>query len=443
MIARIAALFIVVSISALCLGLSLGADAPETPAKPPVALRYVAVLKNGEVFAGQISKDGDFFVIVDGGSEIRLHQRDVEMICQNLDDVYRSRQAKIGKDQIDEHLNLADWCLRHEFLGYAAHEIAAAMQIDPNSGKAKMLDSRLQATVTAKSEPAIAGKQTLTRTLPATTEELDRMVKCLPSGSVENFTAIVQPMLVNSCATAGCHGPSTTSKFSLIRMGLGKTPTVRITQRNLHSTIQWIDNDNPADSRLLVAARQPHGNNLASAASLDAVKYQELLVWVNQIAQGSKNPMPMELTAGNVRHVKPLTAYNGGATPYSPPGAISSAVQPVAPINPRAMFSPPAHRVAATRASAPAQQTSEAPNAFDLSQQQQVQLPAQQPIQQPLQQAPPQQTPPQQANIPAAFNQAAQPQSAPARKPSGTPTRPRAMADDIPNASEVLSARTQ
>jgi hypothetical protein len=451
MIARIAALFIVVSISAFCLGLSLGADAPETPSKPPVALRYVAVLKNGEVFTGQISKDGDFFVVVDGGSEIRLHQRDVEMICQSLDDVYKSRLAKIQRGDVDAHLNLADWCLRHELPGYAAHEITAAMQIDPENRKAKMLDSRLQAAMVPKLEPATAAKEAPSaRTLPVTTEELDRMVKCLPTGTVENFTGIVQPMLVNSCATAGCHGPNSTSKFTLIRTGFGKTPPVRITQRNLHGTIQWIDNDNPADSRLLLAAREPHGNNAAPAASLDAAKYQELLVWVNQIAQGSKNPIPMDLPTGNTRHVKPLTAQNSNAVPYSPPGSIGSAVQAVAPVNPRAMFSPPARRVAATRASAPAAQNTDLPNSLGVNgppqQQSQPALPASmlQPNAQPSAQQAPQLAPPQQqANIPAAFNQPTQPQTAPIRKQSGMPNQKRPMADDIPNASEVLSARTQ
>jgi hypothetical protein len=419
MIARIAALFLLIAVVVLRLDFSLGADAPETPSKPPVALRQYAMLRNGETLSGEILKDGNFFVIVNGGSEARLPERDVELVCQSLDEAYLLRQSRAKPGQIEDRLNLADWCLRNDLLGYAAREIAAAMQIDPKNRKAKLLDSRLQLAMKDSTNSAAPGKVASTRTLPATPEELDRLVKCLPSGSVESYTSFIQPMLLNSCATAGCHGPGSASKFTLIRTASGQTPPVRVTQRNLHSTIQWIDNNKPADSKLLIAAREPHGNNATPAASLDAAKGQELLVWVTHVSQRSNTPAPME-TAATERRVKQNIQANTAATPYNPPGSLGSAVQAVVPMNPRSLFSPQPHRVQASRPTAASIPSFDPLPAFSTA-------------------------PDKSANLPAGFNQlpsAPVQTGQPAQQQRPLPvSRPAAHSDEIPNANEVLPTR--
>jgi hypothetical protein len=412
MIARIAAYSLLIALFVLRPDFPLAADAQEISTKPPAASRQFILLRNGEVFSGELSEKGEFYVVVNSGSEVNVVRRDVDVVCQSLDDVYRLKQSRLAPGQIDDRLNLADWCLRQNLFGYAAHELSAALQLDPNNRKAQYVDRRLQLAMAAATAPSAETKPgAASRRLPATPEELDRLVRCLPSGTVENFTSIVQPMLVNSCATAGCHGPSSQSKYTLIRTAGGSTPAVRVTQRNLHSTIQWIDNNHPAESKLLAAAREPHGNNATPAASLDSAKYQELVVWVTQVSQYGNNPAPMDAVAGRVRHVKPVR-QNATPTTYSPPGSIGSAVPVGPPASGRSVFHPPAHKVASTRATAPATQSADAPNALPIPQ------------------------PEQHANVPTAPGQP--PVFAPRTAPA-TPTR--ASSDEIPNANEVFSTR--
>jgi hypothetical protein len=172
--------------------------------------------------------------------------------------------------------------LRQELLGDAAREITAAMEIDPKNRRVTLLDDRLRRALLP--EPIkTPGNETASAARPVSTEGLERLVRSLPTSTVETFTATIQPMLLNYCATAGCHGPSSQSSFTLSRAPLEKVAARRLTERNLYNTLQWIDHDNPIDSKLLSAAREPHGPNQASGATgVGTAKYQELASWVLQ-----------------------------------------------------------------------------------------------------------------------------------------------------------------
>ena len=144
-------------------------------------------------------------------------------------------------------------------------------------------------------------------------------MRAMPVGTVETFTTTVQPMLLNSCATAGCHGTGATSPFVLSRPALGSAMPRRLTQRNLSNALQWIDREKPMESKLLSSAKDPHAPNQASgAAGLDPAKYQELVAWVWQTCNG-KTRAPATLTAPEKAPQAPgqspvLASPIGGAT---------------------------------------------------------------------------------------------------------------------------------
>jgi hypothetical protein len=251
------------------------------------------VLRNGEVLSGHVARQGDRCVVTTSNSEIRVPTKDVDFTCKSLDEAYQLQRNRVIAGRIDDHLNLADWCLRQNLVGYAAREIAAAMDIDPRSPRVAVLDRRLK-----REQELTQGKQSSTVSPAATApivspDELERLVRSLPGNTVEAFTLTIQPMLLNNCATAGCHGPSPASKYVLLRPGIGEMPQRRLTQRNLYNTLSWTDHTSPADSKLLAAAKQPHGTDQASAAALSATQYQELAAWVIQATQGIKTRAPL------------------------------------------------------------------------------------------------------------------------------------------------------
>jgi hypothetical protein len=113
---------------------------------------------------------------------------------------------------------------------------------------------------------------------------LERFVRSLPATAVEEFTISLHPMIVRSCATAGCHAPGNPTEFTLLRLPHGRAPSRRLTQRNLYSTAQLVDFSNPPDSRLLEIASQPHGPLKAGVfGDTRSPRYQELVDWINTL----------------------------------------------------------------------------------------------------------------------------------------------------------------
>jgi hypothetical protein len=256
-------------------------EAAAQPAATPNQDTSLVVLRNGEVLSGRVSREAGRTIVATEGAEIRLSPREVDFICQTLDEAYTIQHNRVVAGRIEDHLNLADWCLRHELLGYAAQEITEGMKLDPKDRRVRLLDAKLRRallpTPAAMAEPSDISAAAR----PVSADELERLVRSLPAGTVESFTATIQPMLLNYCATAGCHGPNSSSSYTLLRAPLERVAARRLTERNLYNTLQWIDKENPLDSKLLSAAREPHGPNQASGITgVGTAKYQELASWV-------------------------------------------------------------------------------------------------------------------------------------------------------------------
>jgi len=266
-----------------------GAD--ESPTGAP---QEFLVLRNGEVLSGKVSRDGDRYVVTGDGSQMRFPSREVDFTCRSLDEAYSIQERRIVKGRIDDHLNLADWCLKQELTGYAARELSAAMAIDARHPRVALLDSRLQRAIEGQSRAA-SDQMAESSTEPeadksnsvVSAAELERQMRSMPLGTVETFTTSIQPILLRSCATAGCHGAGSTSSFTLLRPPIGSPMPRRMTQRNLSETLQWIDRQQPLESKLLASAKDPHGPNQESGAvGLNPAKYQELTAWVWQTCNG-------------------------------------------------------------------------------------------------------------------------------------------------------------
>ncbi len=125
-----------------------------------------------------------------------------------------------------------------------------------------------------------------------TVTEIERLVRTLPADAVENFTSVAQPILVNGCATAGCHAPGNTTSFTLLRLPQGRPVSRRLTQRNLYNVVQLVDFKKPADSTLFDMANEPHGPLKAPALGQPQyVAYRELIGWVAQLTRSNLDQM--------------------------------------------------------------------------------------------------------------------------------------------------------
>ncbi len=267
-------------------------------------------------------KDGLYIIDFSDG-QIRVKPADVDLVCNSLDEGYQRKRAAMATGDAHDHLELAQWCLRHDLLGPAAAELADAKTADPNDPMISALDHRLKmaleppsATATSKSIPGPSN------------DELDRMIRGLPRGAIESFTQSVQPVLMNHCATAGCHGPQSETGLRLFRIPTSKTASRRITQRNLYSALSFVDRENPAASRLLTVPSGPHGTaKIAIFNEHQAAQYRRLVEWTSQLAgQASNAEVPATL---NPMFLPPAT---NGAAGQMPPQMLSQEVRRAHPL---------------------------------------------------------------------------------------------------------------
>lgn len=248
----------------------------------------VLLLRNGHALTGKISSAGDRYYVVTPTGELTVKAQDVELQCADLEEGYQRKRAVLDPRSADAHLQLAEWCLRHEMFGPAARELSEAMRLDPAHPKIAVVEQRIDF---ARREPRTTS-QVETHSAPSS-ESLERMVRGMPSGAVAMFTHTIQPLLLNTCATGECHGSGGNSQFSLLRIGNNRLPSRRLTLRNLSNTMDWVDLDHPEQSRLLSEMLEPHGGRgVPIFTSADSPQYQQLVEWVRLVASQPVRPQP-------------------------------------------------------------------------------------------------------------------------------------------------------
>jgi hypothetical protein len=265
------------------------------PSAPPAPTPGVILLRNGEVLEGGVTLIGDQFVLSLPRGELRLHKADVELCCATLQEVCQRKMAAVSPTDVDEHLRLAQWCLKQKLLDEAARQLQIVAALQPDHPLLELFRQRLE-FLARPPEPQKASTSTAIR---VSSDELDRLIRGLPEGTMEAFAQRVQPLLVNHCATAGCHGPSSTSKYQLIRVTSATTNSRRSTQRNLLATLQWINHDAPAASPMLTVPVRPHGPAQAAIfTDRESGQYLRLVQWVYQATNHPRAELNPPTVAG-------------------------------------------------------------------------------------------------------------------------------------------------
>ena len=202
---------------------------------------------------------------------------------------YERKRAAIQAGNAQDHLDLAQWCERHGLYRLAAAEIADAAAIEPKHPMLGVLRRRLELEL-ASQKPQPVQPAAKVAAMP-TAEDLDRMTRNMPPGTVEMFAQVVQPLLMNHCMASGCHGPQSENNFRLLRAPLNQPAGRRLTQRNLHAVLQYVNYADDQSSRLLTAISRPHGPvKTPIFTDHQAGQYKRMLDWVNLLTHQTTTP---------------------------------------------------------------------------------------------------------------------------------------------------------
>ncbi len=266
----------------ICMLLFAGTVLLKAEEPAPAAAQQLLLLRNGQALEGRISRSGDIYHVALPNGEIRIKQSDVELLCKDFEEGYQRKRASIPVGSIRDHLDLAQWSQRNKLFDHAAAELDAAAAIAPGSPVVTYLQRRLQMTVHPPPDPPkaeTAGDQSLSN------QELDRMIRNLPHKAVENFTQSVQPLLMNHCTMAGCHGPQSETGLRLERISADQPAGRRLTQRNIYAVLQYVNRNNPLASKILTVPTAPHGGaKTAVFSDHQAMQYKRLVDWVIELS---------------------------------------------------------------------------------------------------------------------------------------------------------------
>lgn len=270
----------------------------------------VLLLKNRQTLAGDVTRVGDYYLVALGKTgEIKIAAKDVETLCHTIEEVYDYRkQAIIGKSP-DVQLDLAEWCIRERLLAQAAQIIAEVRTSDPNHRRLATIEKKIEFAADLAKSPSDIKPAAPSRTLssPSTVglEQLERTMKQLPVKSVEHFTHVVQPILMDKCGAGNCHGSHSVSSFQLLQPVPGRVPSRRYTQRNLFATMSMVDKETPDESRLLSASLQAHGTpSTAAFKNENDRQYREIYKWVSSLRSIPEQRAPKTINTDHLTDLR-------------------------------------------------------------------------------------------------------------------------------------------
>lgn len=292
------------------------------PVEGGPAVPGLVVLQNGNVVRGNIQSLRDHYRIELPGGQLRIRTEQVEMFCKDLDEAYRERRANRTASSADSHLELARWCMRYDLHAHAARELEEARTIDAEHSRLPLLERQLKQLVKiyARSEP-VPARVTLSAEELVEQQQLDEEALAkAPKWARVLFVRQVQPLLVHSCATAGCHQPgSSTEDFQLDRLAIDAAGHPDVTQRNLAATLTQIDWDSPGQSQLLQRAITAHGES--GARQLETIsphKIKLLQMWVEQLAAVNQASAATKMIAAKPIPFTPTAPTTSGNSTISP-----------------------------------------------------------------------------------------------------------------------------
>lgn len=224
---------------------------------PGESVRLV-LLTSGRMLTGHASRNAGGYLIEQENGRIQIPAEEVKFICRDLQEMYRKQRDSIVEPTPATHVALAKWCITYDLYDDARNELKICLKADPQHRDALRMLNRLTDTLRKdlppKTEPPPVRKTIDGFNLPEV-ESLGGLSR----DTATLFTTRIQPLLINKCGNASCHGSASSNAFHILPSRVAGRGSPKNVQRNLAAVMKYIETDDVARSELLTALRGAHG----------------------------------------------------------------------------------------------------------------------------------------------------------------------------------------
>jgi hypothetical protein len=221
--------------------------------------KRLLVLKNGRIVDGKISRSSSGFVVDKPKGSLLVPYEQVQFAASSRQNAYQKLKAAFPGRTTSNHIKLAQWCLTYQLHDEARSELREALEIDPDHDVSRRMLRRLEEVM----NPYKPIHRDLPKPAPRTADGFQspkvESLAGLSRKAARQFVGKVQPILMNKCGNARCHGRKSQNNFQLTRVRIGRSSSRIFSEKNLAAVLQYVDVDNPARSPLLVVPKGNHG----------------------------------------------------------------------------------------------------------------------------------------------------------------------------------------
>ncbi len=246
----------------------------------PAKQKGIVLLRNGQIISGEYSETGSSYIITLGtGGVIRLQKDQIEFVSDSIDEIYSYRRASTVNNSADAHLAMANWCLTNRLYDYAQFHLQQSIRINPRHPAIIPIQARV--AIARSAGKSTVSKPSSVRAQLVSNETIAARLNQLDPGVIQSYVGRLQPLLINTCAVAGCHGVNTQSAYQLIDFRWTRKPPRNVSYRNLYNSMKYVDFSDPQKSVLLSKATTAHGSSKKPAITITDSEQLSLLVdWV-------------------------------------------------------------------------------------------------------------------------------------------------------------------
>jgi hypothetical protein len=250
----------------------------------------VLVLRTGRVMKGRIKKISTGWLVSTNRGNAVIPFEQVHFDSNNLNDAYLRLRLQNGRPTVASHLRLAEWCLSQNILAEAARELRDALEKDPANETARLMLNRVDNEIHRRMPPEPETEEPtdvviLTERAVEVAATEVRSLSGLSPDSARKFVASIQPLLLNKCGNARCHGTVAKNDFKLTRLRTGASNSRIVSEKNLAAVLNDLQPKPNAEPRLLKIIRGTHAGQTIFNGRYGAVQMQTLQAWMNNAAK--------------------------------------------------------------------------------------------------------------------------------------------------------------